>query len=135
MVTARTYNQTGSGTYGQFIPAVTPADAAGLGERTLQLLQLEQSDRFRTNIGLDEVSGNAATVEVSVIVPDSKTAIKAQIPLAANEFRQLSLADFGVTNAYNVRVTVKVISGTGRVTAYGSMVDQITQDPTYDPPL
>ncbi len=55
--------------------------------------------------------------------------------LAANEFRQLNLADFGVTNGYNVRVTVRVISGTGRVTAYGSMIDQVTQDPTYDPPL
>jgi hypothetical protein len=136
VVTARTYNQTANGTFGQFIPAVTPADAVGLNERTLQLLQLEQSDRFRSNIGLDEVSGSPATAEVSVIVPDSKFAIKAQIPLAANEFRQLNLGtDFGVTNAYNVRVTVKVISGTGRVTAYGSMIDQITQDPTYDPPL
>ena len=135
VVTARTYNQTGNGTYGQFIPAVTPTQATGLNERTLQLLQLEQSDRFRSNIGLSETTGNAATAEVSVLVPDSKVAIKAQIALAANEFRQMSLSDFGVTNAYNVRVTVKVISGTGRVTAYGSMIDQITQDPTYDPPL
>jgi hypothetical protein len=136
VVTARTYNQTGNGTYGQFIPAVSPAEATGLGERTLQLLQLEQSDRFRTNIGLSETSGNAATVEVTVIVPDSKVAIKAQIPLAANEFRQLNLGtDFALANAYNVRVTVRVISGTGRVTTYGSMIDQITQDPTYVPQL
>jgi hypothetical protein len=135
VVTARTYNQTGNGTYGQFIPAVTPTDATGLNERTLQLMQLEQSDRFRTNIGLSETTGNAATVQVSVIVPDSKFAINAQIPLAPNEFRQMSLADFGVSDVYNVRVTVKVISGTGRVTAYGSMVDMITNDPTYDPPL
>ena len=71
-----------------------------------------------------------------MIVPDSKFAIKTQIPLAANEFRQLNLgSDFGVNNAYNVRVTVKVIGGTGRVTAYGSMIDQVTQDPTFDPPL
>ncbi|HEY3162280.1 MAG TPA: hypothetical protein VGJ78_25155, partial [Vicinamibacterales bacterium] len=136
VVTARTYNQTGGGTYGQFVPAVTPAESAGLNERTLQLLQLEQSDRFRSNIGIDETSGSPATVEVSVIVPDSKFAIKAQIPLAANEFRQLNLGtDFAVTNAYNVRVTVKVISGTGRVTAYGSMVDSQSGDPTFVPPL
>jgi hypothetical protein len=136
VVTARTYNQTGSGTYGQFIPAVTPAESAGLNDRTLQLIQLEQSDRFRTNIGLSETNGSPATAEVSVIVPDSKFAIKTQVSLAANEFRQFNLGtDFGVNNAYNVRVTVKVISGTGRVTAYGSMIDQITQDPTFVPPL
>jgi hypothetical protein len=30
-------------------------------------------------------------------------------------------------------VTVSVTSGTGRVTAYGSVIDQTTQDPTYVP--
>jgi hypothetical protein len=34
---------------------------------------------------------------------------------------------------YNGRVTVKVISGEGKVTAYGSAIDAITQDPTYVP--
>ena len=134
VVTARTYNQTSNGTYGQFIPAVTPANSVGVNDRTLQLIQLEQSDSFRTNIGLAETSGNAATAQVSVIVPDSKFAINAQIPLGPNEFRQMNLgSDFGLSNAYNVRVTVKVISGTGRVTTYGSMIDQLTQDPTYVP--
>ena len=36
-------------------------------------------------------------------------------------------------NTYNARITVEVISGTGRVTAYGSVVDNDTQDPTYVP--
>ncbi len=39
-VTARTYNQTSAGTYGQFIPAVSPSQSVGLGDHTLQLLQL-----------------------------------------------------------------------------------------------
>src|SRR6185295_6800833 len=60
IASARTYAQTDSGTIGQFIPAVTPADSIGAGERSLQLLQLEQSDAFRTNIGLTETSGNPA---------------------------------------------------------------------------
>ena len=71
-----------------------------------------------------------------MIVPDSKFAIKTQVSLAANEFRQFNLGtDFGVNNAYKLRVTVKVIRVTGRVTAYGSMIDQTTQDPTFVPPL
>src|SRR5207247_196570 len=61
VATARTYNQTGNGTYGQFIPAVTPADSAELGGRALQILQIEESDRFRTNLGIFEVSGKPAT--------------------------------------------------------------------------
>jgi hypothetical protein len=134
VVTARTYNQTSNGTYGQFIPAVTPADSVGLADnRVLQLLQLETSDQFRTNVGFVETSGNPVTIEVSALPTDSKVAAKTQIPLAANQFLQVSLAQFGLGTAYNVRVTVKVISGTGRVTAYGSVIDAVTQDPTYVP--
>ncbi|HET7434637.1 MAG TPA: hypothetical protein VFN10_08000 [Thermoanaerobaculia bacterium] len=134
VTTARTYNQTTSGTYGQFIPGVTTSEAVGLNDRSLNLLQLEQSTRFRTNIGLAETTGNAATVDVSVNLPDSKATPTIRVSLAANEFRQLSLADFGVTDAmYNVRATVRVTSGTGRVTGYGSVIDLTTQDPTYVP--
>ncbi|HYR28667.1 MAG TPA: hypothetical protein VEU30_09380, partial [Thermoanaerobaculia bacterium] len=72
VVTGRTYNITANGTLGQFIPAVTPAEAVGRGERTLQILQAEDSVRYRTNLGLAEVTGRAATVEVTVILPDAK---------------------------------------------------------------
>ena len=70
-------------------------------------------------------------MEVSLILPDSKVTPKVSIPLASNEFRQISVGDFGAGTVYNARVTVKVIDGEGKVTAYGSAVDQITQDPTY----
>jgi len=133
VVTARTFDQTSSGTFGQFIPAVTPADAVGNGERSLQLLQLEDSSRYRTNIGLAETSGNPATARVSLILPDSKFAINVDVPLAANQFIQLPLSGFNAGTIYNGRVTVSVTSGTGRVTAYGSVIDQVTQDPTYVP--
>jgi hypothetical protein len=134
VVTARTYNQTSNGTFGQFIPAVTPAGSVGLSDnRVLQLLQLESSDKMRTNLGFVETSGSPVTIEVSALPPDSKVAAKTQIPLAANQFLQISLANFGLGTVYNARVTVKVLSGTGRVTAYGSAIDAATQDPTYVP--
>jgi Viral BACON domain len=132
--TARTYNQTSNGTYGQFIPGVTVAESIGLNDRTLQILQVEQSTRIRTNIGVNETSGNPATVEVSLITPDSLATPVVTIPLRANEYRQFGLLEFGLADAvYNGRVTVKVVSGEGKVTAYGSAIDQITQDPTYVP--
>jgi hypothetical protein len=134
--TARTYNQktTKGGTYGQYIPGVTPAQSVGVEDRALQILQLEQSSRFRTNIGLNETAGQPVTIEVSAIVPDSLVIPKITINLQPNEFQQISLATFGLGDGlYNARVTVKAISGTGRVTAYGSAIDAITQDPTYVP--
>ena len=134
--TARTYNQTAAGTYGQFIPGVTVAESIGRDDRALQILQVEQSSRFRTNIGLNETSGRPVTVEVSLITPDSFVTPVVTIALAANEFRQIGLVDFRPDGAvYNGRVTVKVIEGEGRVTAYGSAIDAITQDPTYVPAL
>jgi hypothetical protein len=132
VATGRTYTNSPAGTYGQFIPAVTPNQAVGSGG-TLQLLQLESSDRFRTNIGLAETSGSPVTAHVSLILPDSKFAISTDIPLAANEFKQISLASFGAGTVYNGRVTISVSAGSGRVTAYGSVIDQQTQDPTYVP--
>jgi hypothetical protein len=132
--TARTYNQTSAGTYGQFIPGVTVAESISINDRALQILQVEQSSRFRTNIGVNETSGKPVTIEVSLIMPDSFVTPVVTIPLAANEFRQIGLVDFALDGAlYNGRVTVKVIAGEGRVTAYGSAIDAITQDPTYVP--
>jgi hypothetical protein len=135
VATARTYNQTSNGTYGQFIPAVTANDAAALGTRPLQLLQIEESDRYRTNVGFAEVTGKPATIEVTAVPSDSKVAASTQINLTANQFIQYPqlLKSMGLTNMYNARVTVKVISGQGRVTAYASVIDSKTNDPTYVP--
>jgi uncharacterized repeat protein (TIGR01451 family) len=135
VATARTYNQTSNGTYGQFISAVTANDAAALGTRPLQLLQIEESDRYRTNVGFAEVTGKAAKIEVTAVPSDSKVAASTQIDLAANQFIQYPqlLKSMGLTNMYNARVTVKVISGQGRVTAYASVIDSKTNDPTFVP--
>jgi Viral BACON domain len=134
IVTARTYNRTTNGTYGQFVPGVTPAESVGASDRALQLLQLEQSPRLRTNIGLLETSGQPATIEVSAVIPDSLVTPVITYDLQPNEFRQISLADFAGGQAlYNTRVTVKVINGAGRVTAYGSAIDELKGDPTYVP--
>jgi hypothetical protein len=137
VVSGRTYSNDAAtgGTFGQFIPAVTPAEGVGLGEAPLQVLQLEQSANFRSNLGLTELTGNPVTVHISAILADSKTSAGTDVPLQANEFRQLSgvLAQLNPGNTYNGRITVTVTSGSGRVTAYGSVVDNLTSDPTYVP--
>jgi hypothetical protein len=131
VITGRTYNQTSAGTLGQFIRAATPEDGATATSRSLNILQVEDSPRFRTNVGLAEMSGKPATVEISVTLPDSKVTPVITVPLGANEFRQFSVAQFGLGNIYNARVNVKVVGGTGAVTAYGSVIDQVTTDPTF----
>jgi hypothetical protein len=133
-VSARTYNKTTNGTYGQFVPGVTVADSIGAGSRALQILQVEHSTRFRTYVVLNETTGNSARVEVSLIQPDSIVTPVLTFDLAANEYRQFSAGDFGLGDAiYNGRVTVKVISGSGKVTASASEIDMSTNDASYIP--
>jgi uncharacterized repeat protein (TIGR01451 family) len=135
VATARTYNQTSTGTYGQFISGVTPNESTGVGARPLQILQVEESDRFRSNIGLAETTGKPVTLELAITPPDAKVTIFTEVPLGANEFRQLNsvLRSVGLSETYNARVSVRAIAGEGRVTAYASVIDMLTNDPTYVP--
>jgi uncharacterized repeat protein (TIGR01451 family) len=133
VATARTYNQTSKGTFGQFVNGVTPAEAVAVGTRPLQLLQVEESPRMRSNVGFAEVTGKPVKLEVTVTPPDAKFAAVIEVDLAANEFRQLGslLAGLGLGDTYNARVSVRAISGEGRATTYASVIDLATNDPTF----
>jgi hypothetical protein len=140
VTTGRTYsNAAEGGTYGQFIPGVSPSQGIGVGDRALQILQLEQSQNFRANIGIAELSGASAEVRVSLVLPDSKVSPSTVVTLGPNQFTQLNRiieTSFGLApgeNVYNARVIIQVIGGAGRVTAYGSVIDNFTADPTYVP--
>lgn len=136
VATGRTYTAVeNNGTFGQFIPGITPAEGIGAGERALQILQLEESDQFRSNVGLTELTGNGATVRLTLQLPDTKATPSTEVTLAPNEFVQLRpiLGLNPGKQTYNARLTVEVIGGTGRVTAYGSVIDNESKDPTYVP--
>jgi len=136
VLTAQTFSlQPDGGTKGQFIPGVTHREAVGLGDRPLEILQLEQSDQYRSNVGFVEVTGKPVVIEVTAFEPDAKISVSTQIPLKANEYTQYArlLSSMGLGTVYNGRVSVKVVSGEGRVYAYGSAVDNRTEDPTYVP--
>src|SRR5262249_40894371 len=90
VVTARTFSRDANGgTFGQFIPGVTASDAVGAGERALQVVQLEQSPSFRSNLGLVEVTGNPVTVEIFAFTPESKIAARVEKTLGGGEFSQI----------------------------------------------
>ena len=113
---------------------MTPNESVGAGGRALQILQAEESVRYRTNLGIAETTGKPAVVELSVFLPDAKIAPRTQFTIGANEFRQFNVIhEIGLDNVYNARVQVRVLSGEGRITAYGSVVDMQTQDGTYVP--
>jgi uncharacterized repeat protein (TIGR01451 family) len=131
VVTANTYNDTGKGSYGQFIPAATAEEAVAVGSRPLQILEVEESTGYHSNIGFAEVSGKPVTLEVSVRTPNEPDHVIKVVDLAANEFRQLdSLLS---TNTFDARISVRAVAGEGRAIAYVSLVDKKSGDPTYIP--
>lgn len=134
LVTGRTFSAASSGgTFGQLQTAVTPADGITTGDPEVEILQLEESDKFRSNLGLVEVSGASATAHVTLFTPDAKVTASVDVPLNANESRTAEsiIRSMGVNaSTYNARLAVKVTSGSGRVAAFGSLVDKATNDPT-----
>jgi hypothetical protein len=135
VVTGRTYDQREEGSYGQFMAAVTEDDAIGLGDRAVQVLQMEQSSNIRSNLGIVEVTGKSVRVEISAYPAESRVTPRVEITLGPNEFRQYNavLRTLNAGTTYNARIALRVIGGDGKIVAYGSAVDNLTQDPTYIP--
>jgi hypothetical protein len=138
VATGRTYSfDSHNGTFGQFIPGVSPNQGIGTGQTPLQLLQLEQSSHFRSNIGITELAGNTANVRLTIIPPDGRVSGVINYELKPNEFHQFDRIIEQVygagTQMYNARIAVEVTGGSGRVSAYASVLDNSSLDPTYVP--
>jgi hypothetical protein len=123
-----------NGTLGQFVSAIAPSDGIGASDGVLYILQVEDSVRYRTDIGLAEMMGEATEVVLQVTLPDGTVVPAGDFTLAPKEFRQLSLIrGLGIGDVYNALVTVRVVRG-GRVTGCASVIDETTGDPTFVPP-
>ena len=134
-ISSRTYNAAGAqGTYGQFIPALTRADALSPGEMGV-LLQLQENAGFRSNLGLVNVSGD--TVEVQVDLYRGSGAHVAVWTKTLQPFEMVQatqiFAIVGAGTVDNGFAVVKVTSTDGEVMAFASVVDNGTGDPIYQP--
>lgn len=136
VVTGRTYRNGGTGgTLGQFINAVTPNDVVGAGGRILNMVGVEESQSMHTNLGIYETSGNSATAEVTITTADGRASARFQLNMQPNEFRQLSsvMSQIGMSDEYNASIAVRVTSGTGRIGAYSSVIENASGDPLFVP--
>ncbi|MGZ8710055.1 MAG: hypothetical protein ACXW28_07510, partial [Thermoanaerobaculia bacterium] len=140
IASSRTYNVTEEGTLGQYIPAIPFSKfvgrVAGSAPSILSMQQIAQNSLYRTNLGLVEGSGQPATVLIRVF--DAAGHALTEIPesLKAFEHKQLNgfLANAGLV-VDDGRIEVEVTSGTGKITAYASMVDNQTNDPLLVQPV
>jgi hypothetical protein len=139
VVTSRVYTVpaggSGADSVGQDFAAVPASFAIGLGERS-QILGAHQTlpagdSEFRFNFGFVETTGHTANVRITAY--DEGGASLGSTDLQVREYsqRQVAFRDrFPSASTENARLEVEVVSGSGRVIPYGSLIANGSQDPT-----
>lgn len=130
-VSSRIWNDAESGSFGQFVPAFFDDDLLRRGD-VVTLLQVEESESFRTNLGFAEVAGEAAIVIVRLLDGTGAEQFITTIGIPAGEVVQASLRQLGAPHFSDGRVTAEMIGG-GRIAAYASVIDNGTGDPIFIP--
>lgn len=134
LVGSRTYNQSSTGTYGQFLDGYRPLETFSAGD-TVWLTMLEETMAFRTNIGFTNIGNTNALLQVTLFNSSGGqlTAFTVSVPAGSNvQENQPFLHRAGTNSVRAATVSVEIISGTG-VIVYGSVVDNLTGDPTTIP--
>ena len=139
VVSSRIYSQPGSAideSTGQFFAGIPASFAIGAGESTEIVggwqTQPAGSSDFRFNYGFIETTGTG-TCQVEVAAKDETGSVLGTKTYTVRQWEQVqrSFADQfpGISND-NIRLTVSVASGSGRVIAFGSSVSNGVQDPS-----
>ncbi len=137
VATSRTFTTSTGGTFGQFIPLTHlgvldgPVTDVFFGPR--ELLQVERSSAFRTNIGAINTTDSNEVLRFTLFDTGGRalgSTDRTIGPLRAVQFPLDSLTSSPVVNG---RVEVQVLAGAGRALAWASVVDNITGDPIFVP--
>ncbi|MCU0290380.1 MAG: hypothetical protein MUF10_00090 [Thermoanaerobaculaceae bacterium] len=137
LVGSRIYSQSGAleDSVGQFFAGTPASFAIGSGQATELLggygtLPVADST-FRYNFGFVETTGTG-TCQVKVTVKDPTGAELASRTYTVRQWEQMQKtfsSEFPSLSTPNARLTVQVLSGTGKLIAFGSGVANGSQDP------
>src|SRR5262249_14593845 len=109
-----------------FVPVSLLSSFATQG-KVLSLQHVAQSSAFHTNLGLIEGSGVAANGRVKII--DDTGTVLQTVPFSLQPGEHQQINNFIPQTLADGRLEVIVDSATGAVTAYASVLDNLTQDP------
>ncbi len=117
-----------SSRYGTEIPVYGSGSGTGAGLSPLLLTGIKVSDRFRLNIILAETLGTAARVRLRLVGSDGADLGSAEVDVPASGNTQFPLLErLGVSGAVEAAsLLVEPISGGGRVTAIGTLIDNFS---------
>jgi hypothetical protein len=138
LVTSRTYADSGEGTYGQFIPAVSHADSFAIGQ-TAALIQLSRptdpTTGYRSNLGLVNLGAAPMTIEIDLRRSNGErlgTPTQALRPFEYVQIGDVFSLGTGGEVADGFALLRTTTSG-GRFLAYASVVDNRTADAIFIP--
>jgi hypothetical protein len=136
LATARTYNQSADGTYGQYLPAVDATGVLGPGEQGLVPL-LRRDDAWRSNLGALNV-GDTTTCGLTVrLYGPGGGQVGGEpilwVPPGGWLQRNDILRAAGAGDRALVYAVVEPDAACGGIWAYGSVVDNGSGDPTTIP--
>ena len=133
VASARTYNDSDQGTFGQYIEAIDiPDDLEPWVEEQL-VIGLSGNADFRSNLGIVNLGDSDLHATLTLEGPDG-TELGETISLVLSPFTLQQInkvnnqAGAGAKRLFNVRVR-----GDGPFFSYGSMLDNVTSDPVYVP--
>ncbi len=139
VVTSRVYSKgAGAGendSVGQDFAGVPASFAIGAGEST-QVLGVHQTEPaagsdYRFNFGFVETTGHGVNLKVTAFDENGQDLGSAAMQVREFSQRQLAFKDyFPSVSMENVRLQVDVLSGSGKIIAYGSGIANASQDPT-----
>jgi len=132
--TSRTYNLGGDGTFGQFLGSEGATRGLDEGESAV-LAQLREDEAFRSNIGLANGWKRPARVAIDLHDADGALISSATRIIQPETTIQLGRPFNSIGGQSDIEsgyAVIRVISGQ-QVFAYGSVIDNITNDPTTIP--
>ncbi len=117
-----------SGTFGQAMPAVLPADFIGVGERRRIVFGTEH-DEMRTNIGCQNMRDSSTLVNLELFAADG-TSLEVKTMLLRNLSNDQFFRVFSDYQPMTGAVDVWTEAPNGSFYCYGSVLDNTTSDPT-----
>jgi hypothetical protein len=130
---ANTPQEPDAGSFGQAMTAIRPGDCTGRNERRRLLFGTENDD-MRFNVGCVNASDMATRVSFELYGSDG-TMLGAEsmilLPWSNNQLDRI----FDVYKPVTGHVEYLADMGGGKVYCYGSLLDNVTSDPTTIPPM
>ena len=138
VVTSRTYNlEPGGATFGQGIPAI-PFEGIAPPEAVVLPMVHTEPGKFHTNFGMVHAAGGNLQLQVEAFNA-AGSLIGTKNYSQSSAWRQINdiFSDMGLGSqvVYGGWLRVIQTAGTGFWTCYASVVDDLTNDPTYVAPV